>query len=139
MSTPCRILLVDDDPDDQMIFSSALNEINASIICECVDNAEIGLTCLKSEKFKPDFIFLDLNLPLMSGFEFLEAVKGIDPINIIPVVIFSTSSRETDKEKASELGAVDFISKPNTFAELKDRINITLKAINGEDLSLIPN
>ena len=120
-------MLVDDDKDDQLIFVSAVNDINKEIECDCVDNALIGLEVLQKDKCKkPDYIFLDLNLPIMDGFQFLKEVKTSEELNDIPVIIFSTSSRDSDKQKAKELGAVDFLSKPSSYSELKESITLLL-------------
>jgi len=62
-----RILLVDDDVDDQVYFLDAINEINPSMECKLANN---GLEALQSIKILPafDIIFLDLNMPIMNGF-----------------------------------------------------------------------
>jgi CheY-like chemotaxis protein len=113
------ILLVDDDPEDQEIFEEVINEITESTNCICVDTAEDALRTLTNTPQKPDFIFLDLNLPLMTGFECLNLIKEHHDLRNIPVIIYSTSSRESDKQKAKELGAIDYLSKASTFSELK--------------------
>jgi len=114
------VLLVDDDIEDQEIFEIVLNEIKQPVNCVCVKTAEDALATLSKETDeKPDYIFLDLNLPLMSGFECLNALKHNEELHDIPVIIYSTSSRKTDQQKAKELGAVDYFIKPNTFSELK--------------------
>jgi len=113
------ILLVDDDQEDQEIFVDVINKINESLNCVCVDTAEDALRTLENTPQKPDYIFLDLNLPFMDGFTCLHAIKKIYELQNIPVIIYSTSSRESDKQKAKELGALNYLSKPNTFSELK--------------------
>jgi DNA-binding response OmpR family regulator len=117
-------MLIDDDEDDQVIFACAVNEINSQIECNCFDNAERSLQVLQTNhNQKPDYIFLDLNLPIMHGFEFLQLVKTSSELNAIPVIVYSTSSREADKIKARELGAINFLSKPTSFTELKNKIS----------------
>jgi len=123
-------MLVDDDEDDQMIFTSAINEINNGIKCSCFSNAVDSWKMLQmNNKPRPDCIFLDLNMPFMHGFEFLQLIKTSKELNSIPVIIYSTSSRESDKIKASELGAFNFLSKPNSFAELKNKIRDLLNSL----------
>ena len=125
-------MLVDDDVDDQMIFMSAVNEINEQIECKCYDNAEVGLQVLNTNsKPKPDCIFLDLNLPFMHGFEFLELIKTSNELNDIPVIIYSTSSRDIDKIKAKQLGAFNYLSKPTSVSELKKEIVNLLSGVSG--------
>src|SRR4051812_7160817 len=129
MNKPCTIMLVDDDDDDQMIFASAINEIDANINCECFSNALNSLQTLQTTNDKPDCIFLDLNLPLMHGFEFLEIIKSSNEFFDIPVIIYSTSSAEADKIKAKELGASNFLSKPTSFSELKNKVTALLTTV----------
>lgn len=59
-------------------------------------------------------------MPMISGFDVLEAVKGSDKLAQIPVVVFSTSSNIQDVEKAKELGAIQFITKPNSYGGYSD-------------------
>ncbi len=107
-----------------MIFMSAINEIDSGIECKCFDNAIEGWQGLqKNNRKKPDCIFLDLNMPLMHGFEFLKLIKTSEEFNGIPVIIYSTSSRDADKIKALELGAFNFLSKPTSFSEVKNKIS----------------
>jgi CheY-like chemotaxis protein len=121
MKATKTIMLVEDDPDDQFIFTHALLEVFPSVSCLCVDNAEQALQSLHQEDAKnPDYLFLDLNLPLMDGLTFLKKIKSEIALKDIPVAIYSTSSRLTDKEKAKELGAQHYIQKPSTFNELSD-------------------
>ena len=122
-------MLVDDDEDDKMIFMSVVNEINSQIACKSFDNAVNGLQSLKTDKNKPDCIFLDLNMPFMHGFEFLKLIKTTKELNNIPVIIYSTSSREADKLKAKELGASNYLCKPTSSTELKDKLTDVLTTV----------
>lgn len=124
------IMLLDDDEDDQLIFKTAIDEIAKDIDCVCMSNAIRCIESLKVNKSaKPDCIFLDLNMPIMDGFDFLQTIKGSEDFNDIPVIIFSTSSRESDKVKAKELGAINFLSKPSSYSELKDNLARLLNTI----------
>lgn len=113
-----KILLIDDDIEDQEIFNSALSILSDSIECVCFVNAKEALLKLDANELSPDVIFLDLNMPLMSGQEFLMRIKNIDHLKEIPVIIFSTSSNLSTIATTKELGAIDFITKPNRFDAL---------------------
>lgn len=63
----------------------------------------------------PDLILLDLNLPGKSGLEVLSELKSDSSLCTIPVVIFSTSAAESDKNHAIEGGAKAYITKPSSF------------------------
>ncbi len=62
-----KIMLVDDDPDDQCIFLDTLTEINSEIECVTADNGLEALSLLHEHKQPPSLVFLDLNMPLMNG------------------------------------------------------------------------
>lgn len=127
MNKSFKIMLVDDDEDDQEIFTTVISEISSKIDCKCFDNAFNTLETLQRDRnSKPDCIFLDLNLPLMHGFEFLQTIKTVEDLSDIPVIIYSTSSRESDKVKARELGASNFLSKQTSFDDLKNKVNLVL-------------
>lgn len=121
-----KILLVDDDHEDQEIFCEVLGQVNDLLDCLCVDTAEDALQTLSKATDHPQYIFLDLNLPYMNGFDCLHKLKAEPQYKNIPVIIYSTSSRSSDKQKAIELGAYNFISKPNTMDELKVQLQSIL-------------
>lgn len=115
--------------DDKMILMSAVNEINSQIDCKSFDNAIQSLKNLQTDKHKPECIFLDLNMPFMHGFEFLQVIKATKELDHIPVIIYSTSSREAGKIKAKELGAADFLSKLTPVTKLKKKLSEVLSPI----------
>ena len=113
-----NILLIDDDDDDQEIFTSALNEVPNPAQCVAMDNAASALEKLRTEEIIPDVIFLDLNMPIMSGQEFLMQIKSDEQLQYIPVIILSTSSNPDTIKYTKQLGALDFITKPSDYNEL---------------------
>lgn len=115
-----NILLIDDDDDDQEIFQSAVQQISTSVRYNYLNSAREALQKLSSGEVSPEVIFLDLNMPLMSGQEFLTQIKQRQPLSEIPIIIFSTSSDPTTKEFTKALGAYDFITKPSDFDQLVD-------------------
>jgi CheY-like chemotaxis protein len=119
-STPVQktLLIVDDDPDDIQLFCEAVAEINGTFRCISAGNGEEAIQLLKSAIVKPDFIFLDLNMPRMNGKQFLVQLKKDPQFANIPVVIYSTSKIKTDIEDSLRLGAASFITKPNKFEHL---------------------
>jgi CheY-like chemotaxis protein len=110
-----NILLIDDDEDDQEIFLEAVREISSEVVCTALSNAPEALQKLGSGELQPDVIFLDLNMPVMSGQQFLAEIKRQPELNSIPVIIFSTSSHAATIALTKEMGAADFITKPGTY------------------------
>lgn len=113
-----NLMLIDDDEEDQEIFLAALNEISDTITCDTYNEASGALQILKSGNAQPDAIFLDLNMPVMNGQQFLMEIKKIDELKNIPVIIISTSSHNGTIQLTKELGAYDFVTKPNNFDNL---------------------
>jgi len=123
-----RILLIDDDDDDQFFFKEALESINPLLDCETATNGKIALDKLKEGTSLPDIIFLDLNMPVMNGFDFLIQFKKEPALRKIPVGIFSTSNNFRDKEVTKESGAKFFLTKPNDFQTLRKKLKQVLSA-----------
>jgi CheY-like chemotaxis protein len=109
-------LLVEDDPDDQEFFLDALHKVSQNTGCYAVSNGEEALTTLLQDHFYPDYIFTDINMPRMNGFEFLTILKGIEKFRDIPIIIYSSDSSEEQLQKAKRLGATAFYSKTNAGA-----------------------
>lgn len=124
-----KILLIDDDKDDQLFFLDALQEIDQSINCDLADNGLKGIDWLRKNPPPPGIIFLDLNMPVMNGFECLTFLQSDNDFKNIPVVIFTTSSSPTDKERAGRLGARLFITKPTDFSTLKITLAETINTL----------
>jgi CheY-like chemotaxis protein len=110
-----KIFLIDDDEDDQLFFIEALELIDPLIQCDTAGNGKIALDKLKSGDSLPDLIFLDLNMPVMNGLEFLNHQKKDKKINKIPIGIFTTSNILDDMELTKKLGVKFFITKPTDF------------------------
>src|SRR5882757_3843376 len=94
------VLLVDDDLDDQDIFRTALLEVAKSVELATANNGEDALQRLHGNSHYPDIIFLDINMPVLNGFDTLAQIKKDDTIKGIPAFIVTTSARPEDVEKA---------------------------------------
>jgi CheY-like chemotaxis protein len=114
-----KVFLIEDDEDDQELFVMALRQINPSLDCTVLSGAENALKALEQNEAAPDLIFLDLNMPVMTGQQFLAELRKKGRGQQIPVVVLSTSSNPAIVDEAIALGARSFITKPNDFRELK--------------------
>jgi CheY-like chemotaxis protein len=122
------ILLVDDDPDEHLLFQDALKELPGSPKLAYAHDGQQLMQLLNDEKAQlPAIIFLDLNMPRMTGFECLQEIRKSSKLTQIPVVIFSTTSQTQAIDKVYEQGANYYIRKPNTFAMLKEVIERMLE------------
>jgi CheY-like chemotaxis protein len=123
-----QILIVDDDEDDRFILREAFETTcNFSIECvEAVDGKD-ALHLLSSSTVHPDFIFLDINMPRINGLKLLRLLKKDERFKDIPVVMYTTSKRNEDKQEASKLGACYFITKPELLTDLQAEIAFVLE------------
>ena len=112
------ILLIDDDDDDKEIFLAALEKLNKPINCTAFNNANDALVTLEARAKLPDIIFLDLNMPVMNGQQFLRELKKREALRNIPVIVVSTTSNADTILSTKALGANGFITKPSKFNEL---------------------
>jgi CheY-like chemotaxis protein len=119
-----RVFLIDDDTDDQELFRLALEQVNPSIECTVHPDGISALRALQSAESLPDLIFLDLNMPVMTGQQFLRELKKQDTGKDIPIVILSTSENQSVIRETRSLGADRFITKPNSFKELKNLMRL---------------
>ncbi len=114
-----QVLLIDDDEDDHEIFLTALTQALGADHYIGETSCVGALQKLDSGAMKPDIIFLDLNMPVMDGQTFLAEIKKRDNLKDIPVMILSTSSNPNTIRAIKALGAVEVITKPSSFKELK--------------------
>ena len=112
------ILLVDDDAEDNYFHQIVINEMNITERIEVALNGIEALAFLKKEnQIHPDIIFLDINMPKMNGWEFMEAYAELraDQKAKVVVVMLTTSENPEDKKRAGRFSEIiGFNSKPLT-------------------------
>ncbi|AEV96434.1 hypothetical protein A4D02_19940 [Niastella koreensis] len=107
------ILLIDDDEDDRQLFFEATEEYDNTIKYVGAANAREALLYLNNgDNALPDFIFLDLRMPGLSGEQCLVEIKKDTRLASIPVIIYTTSRDEKESARLKGLGAAHFMSKP---------------------------
>lgn len=130
---PITILICDDDEDDRMLTSQALEQAHISNSLRFVEDGEQLLDYLyQRAKYagetgkapRPGLILLDLNMPKMDGREALKVIKGDKTLQDIPIVVLSTSRLDQDIIRSYQLGVNSFITKPVTFTGLVEAMNV---------------
>lgn len=114
------ILHVDDDFEEREIFLEALQSVDPDI--HFIGAYSGRNAFVKLQEKLPDLIFLDINMPVMNGFEFLTELKQSPEYAKIPVVIYSTSRSENDIIRSLRLGAKKYIPKPHDLHSLCESI-----------------
>lgn len=118
------IFYVDDDVDDLDFFKEAVAEINEPV---CLfEEGDTLLKTLKNPPPKPSVIFIDLNMPVKSGFDVLREIKATPNTKNIPVIIFTTSNNPSDIELSKKMGANLYVRKPASVSALRKAINHVL-------------
>jgi CheY-like chemotaxis protein len=112
------ILYADDDRDDRELMTEALSKIDPSISCQTASDGQHVLELLRNSNELPDYIFLDINMPVMDGKQCLVELKNETRLKNIPVVIYSTTQDAKEINQLYRMGASSFIQKPNNFSEL---------------------
>ncbi len=118
------ILLVEDDQVDVMMVRRALKELKINNELIHASNGEDALNYLQQpDNPRPWLILLDINMPIMNGPEFLKVAKKGPTIRTIPIVIFTSSEEQQDKEIAFNMGAAGYMIKPVKYEKLLETIN----------------
>jgi two-component system response regulator len=118
------VLLVEDSEDDAYLFNWRFEQSGATCaIKHVLDGAEaiefLERTLLTNPESLPFIIFLDLKMPVMNGFEVLIWLQQHEAFSHIPVVVLSGSDQSSDKERARQLGATDYLVKPLTVGDIQ--------------------
>jgi len=112
------IFHIDDDDDDIDFFATAIDQLSSAVSYFSFTDADDALQKLITGEVLPDVIFLDLNMPVINGQEFLSRVKSSESLQDIPVIILSTSSDSYTIQQLKTQGAIDFLTKPSGMKEL---------------------
>ena len=115
-----HILLVDDFSTMRRIIKNLLKDIGFINIDEA-EHGQAGLAKLKSDKF--DFIISDWNMPVMTGIEFLRAVRSDSDLKETPFLMVTAEAKQQNVVEALQAGVNNYVVKPFTSATLKDKID----------------
>jgi two-component system, chemotaxis family, chemotaxis protein CheY len=117
--TQMKFLVVDDFSTMRRIVRGLLKEMG----CANIDEAEDGVAALRMLQGQAyDFVVSDINMPNMSGFELLKAIKADDALKHLPVLMVTAEARKEDIVLAAQSGAAGYIVKPFTKATLEEKV-----------------
>ena len=106
------VFIADDDEDDRYLLARAFAQHSPDCRLQFAHDGLALLDALGQTKAHPSLILLDLNMPRLNGFEALKRLRNHPTYQATPIVILTTSEAEVDRQRATELGANDFITKP---------------------------
>lgn len=118
---PRKIFLIDDDETSNFVSKIIIQAMDESIIVEVLNNGQEAIDHFSKTDDPPDLVLLDINMPFINGFEFLDYYADQNWNGRTKFAIYSTSSRESDKRKSmSYEQVIGYIEKPLNEAKLKD-------------------
>jgi len=117
-----NILFIEDDNIETMKLRRTVSKLVTKHQITEAKNGEEALNILKSEADLPDVIFLDLNMPKMSGIEFLTILKADDVMKYLPTLILTTSENRADLLECYRIGIAGYILKPLKYEDYEAKI-----------------
>ncbi len=122
-NTSRPILVVDDDDVDVMTLRRAFKELRVGNPIEVAENGEAALALLqRPDAERPCIVLLDLNMPVMSGIEFLQVFKADPRLRPVPVVMLTTSDEHKDKLRSFDLGVAGYMTKPVDYRQFVEMV-----------------
>lgn len=119
MYSPKSILLIEDDEFDVISVQRSIKKFDMNLRLETAYNGVEALSILQKkeeqERFIPDIILLDLNMPKMNGIEFLKEIKKDKDLKEIKIFVMTTSNESSDRKEIDQLGVSGYLIKPMNF------------------------
>ncbi len=131
-----NVLLVDDDEADASLILSVLQRHPDVASAHAINRPDIALSRLASGQLKPDLILLDIQMPRIDGFVFLERLRLIPAMADTPVAFLTTSRLASNVEAARDSSVFLYVVKPETFSDLQARLDVVIKRIKSGPRSL---
>ena len=110
---PYKVFFIDDDEDEFLLFQHAMSELAIEADVRYIDNCAEMLDLLDKGDI-PDLLFLDLNMPVISGKECVKKIRQRLQDHL-PIIIYSTSKYQPDVDETHRAGANLYVIKPNSF------------------------
>jgi len=130
-----RIIIVENDEDEQFFMKEGFDAVGLfEIEGQLRSGDELFDWLSEREDNLPDIILTDLNMPGKNGYDIIESVQANPTYSHIPVIVTSTSSTRMIIDKCLDMGAADYIVKPETFVKYVPYIEDLYKRINEKHL-----
>ena len=121
------VLIVDDNPDILLLLETNLRRAGFGIVK--AGDGEMALRAIQEDR--PDVVLLDLMMPVLDGWGVMERLAGKP--DAPPIIIISAATSQTNVDRAYEMGAVGYITKPFSLAEMVEKISQVLAAPHPAD------
>src|SRR5690554_404666 len=117
------ILNVDDDIDDREMFQAAVDEIDPSLTCLQFESGIKVLEYIKHVEASPDFLFIDINMPKMNGYECVEHIRQLPGTDQMQIVMYSTAFNPTQRDNFKDPN-IRYVTKTSRFTDLVESIKM---------------
>jgi len=118
-----KVLIVEDSPTMRQVLSFALKRVGRVDIVEAQDGVD-GLKKISQDKF--DLALIDINMPLMDGLKLVKLIRCDPRCKDVPIAMITTESAREDRERALQLGANEYLTKP---VEQRDVLRVARKLL----------
>ena len=125
------ILIVDDHPDNVIVASTTLEFYGATVLQ--ADNGQTALELLNAKNVQPTAILLDIDMPVMDGWEFFAAVRENKALDDTVIIAVTAHAMERDRRRAREAGFDDYIDKPYDVRLLVPRMRKAVESRNKKE------
>jgi CheY-like chemotaxis protein len=129
-----NILLIEDDNIEVMKLQRTVAKLALNHKITEAKNGEQALEILRSGQSLPDIVLLDLNMPRMSGIEFLQILKEDSSLQYLPTVILTTSENRADLLECYKIGIAGYIIKPLKYEDYQNKLEKVLAYWNVNEL-----
>lgn len=126
MKKSLKILLVEDNLIEIMKLKRTISLLDLDHILQEANNGEEALGLLENTSNLPDIVLLDLNMPKISGIEFLKIIKQNDDLKHIPIIILTTSSNQKDLLECYKTGMSGYVLKPLKYEDYVKKMETVL-------------
>jgi CheY-like chemotaxis protein len=126
-----RILIVEDNPDDEVLLLRQLKKAEFDKHVKVIRDGKKAIEYLTDENFKCEDIttvFLDLNLPRIHGLEILERIRSVERLRDLTVIVLTSSNSPEELERCRELGVAAYVAKPLTLSTFAKAFADTYRA-----------
>jgi two-component system response regulator AdeR len=124
-----NVLVVEDDLADTSLILDVLRRHPSVATAHATDAPDLALRQLANGHLEPDLVLLDIRMPRLDGFEFLDRLRRIPAMFDTPVVFLTTSAFASDVIEAKHSSACSYVVKPETYEELRKRLDKVIKTL----------
>ncbi|WBU90577.1 response regulator [Cellulophaga omnivescoria] len=129
-----NILFIEDDMIETMKLKRTISKLQLKHNITEAKNGEEALDILQSGNTLPDIILLDLNMPRMSGIEFLSVLKADEKLRFLPTIVLTTSENRADLLECYKIGIAGYVIKPLKYEEYETKLQSVLNYWDNNEL-----